>query len=51
MSRCKLRTHWPIHFKLLIVIGIDSVTVCILFGEIPIFHSRVMGKKVFTNIV
>jgi hypothetical protein len=25
--------------------------VCILFGEISIFHSRVMGKKVFTNIV
>jgi hypothetical protein len=25
------------------VIGIDSLTVCILFGEILIFHSRVMG--------
>jgi hypothetical protein len=43
MSRCKLRTPWPIHFKLRIVIGIDSLMVCILFGEISIFHSRVMG--------
>ena len=43
MSRCKLRTTWPIHFKLRIVIGIDSLMVCILFGEISIFHSRVMG--------
>ena len=43
MSRCKLRTPWPIHFKLRTVIGIDSLTVCILFGEILIFHSRVMG--------
>ena len=43
MSRCKLRTPWLIHFKLRIVIGIDSLTVCILFGEISIFHSRVMG--------
>ena len=43
MSCCKLRTPWPIHFKLLIVIGIDSLVVCILFGEISIFHSRVMG--------
>jgi hypothetical protein len=43
MSCCKLRTPWPIHFKLCIVIGIDSFTVCILFGEISIFHSRVMG--------
>jgi hypothetical protein len=51
MSRCKLRTPWPIHFKLRTVIGIDSLTVCILFGEISIFHSRVMGKNVFTNIV
>ena len=51
MSSCKLRTPWPIHFKLRIVIGIDSLMVCILFGEISIFHSRVMGKKVFTNIV
>jgi hypothetical protein len=51
MSHCKLRTPWPIHFKLRTVIGIDSLTVCILFGEIYIFHSRVMGKKVFTNIV
>jgi hypothetical protein len=51
MSRCKLRTSWPIHFKLRIVIGIDSLMVCILFGEISILHSRVMRKKVFTNIV
>jgi hypothetical protein len=51
MSRCKLRTPRPIHFKLRIVIGIDSLMVCILFGEISTFHSRVMGKKVFTNIV
>ena len=43
MSRCKLRTALPIHFKLRKVIGIDSLTVCILFGEISIFHSRVMG--------
>ena len=43
MSRCKLRTPWPIHFKLRTVIGIDSLTVCIRLGEISIFHSRVMG--------
>jgi hypothetical protein len=43
MSRCKLRTPWPIHFKHRIVIGIDSLMVYILFGEISIFHSRVMG--------
>ena len=48
MSRCKLRIPWPIHFKLSTAIGIDSFTVCMLFGEISIFHSRVMGKKVFT---
>ena len=42
MSHCKLRTPWPIHFKLRTVIGIDSLTVCLLFGEISIFHSRVM---------
>jgi hypothetical protein len=34
MSHCELRTPWPIHFKLRTVIGIDSLTVCILFGEI-----------------
>jgi hypothetical protein len=33
MSHCKLRTPRPIHFKLRIVIGIDSLMVCILFGE------------------
>ena len=43
MSRCKLKIPWPIHFKLRIVIGIDSLMVCILFGEISIFYSRVMG--------
>ena len=43
MSHCKLRTPWPIHFKLRTVIGIYSLTVFILFGEISIFHSRVMG--------
>jgi hypothetical protein len=43
MSRCKLRTPWPIHFKFRIVIGFDSLMVCIPFGEISIFHSRVMG--------
>jgi hypothetical protein len=42
----ELRTPWPIHFKLRIVIGIDSLMVCILCGEILIFHSRVMGKKI-----
>jgi hypothetical protein len=46
-----LRTPWPIHFKLRTFIGIDSLTVCILFEEISIFHSRVIGKKVFTSIV
>jgi hypothetical protein len=51
MSRCKLRTLWPIHFKFCTFIGIDSLKVCILCGEISIFHSRVIGKKVFTNIV
>jgi hypothetical protein len=43
MSHCKLRTPWSIHFKLRIVIGIDSLMVCILVGEISIFQSRVMG--------
>jgi hypothetical protein len=43
MSRCKLRTPWPIHFKLRTIIGIDSLTICLLFGEISIFHSTVMG--------
>jgi hypothetical protein len=43
MSHCKLRTPWPIHFKLRTVVGIDSLTVCILFGKISIFHSRVVG--------
>jgi hypothetical protein len=43
MSRSNLRTPWPIHFKFHRVIGIDCLTVFILFGEISIFHSRVMG--------
>jgi hypothetical protein len=43
MLCCKLRTPWLIHFKLRIVTGIDSLTVCIFFDEISIFHSRVMG--------
>ena len=43
MSCCKLRTPWPIHFKFHRVIGIDGHTVCILYGEILNFHSRVMG--------
>ena len=43
MSRSNLRTTWPIHFKFPRVIGIYGLTVCILYGEISIFHSRVMG--------
>ena len=43
MSCPNLRTPWPIHFKFHRVIRIDSLTFCILFGEILIFHSRVMG--------
>jgi hypothetical protein len=38
----KFEVNWP-RFKLRTVIGIDSLAVCILFGEISIFHSRVMG--------
>jgi hypothetical protein len=34
MSRSNLRTPWPIHFKFHRVIGIDGLTVCILYGEI-----------------
>jgi hypothetical protein len=33
MSRSNLRTTWPIHFKFHRVIGIDGLTVCILYGE------------------
>ena len=66
MSRCKLRTPSPIHFKLRTVIGIYSlywflkkcvVLLCLndffstLWINMEIFHSRVMRKKVFTNIV
>ena len=43
ISRSNLRTPWPIHFKFHSVIGIDSLMVCILFGEMSNFHSRVMG--------
>jgi hypothetical protein len=39
----KLRNPLSIHFKLRIVIGIDSLMVCLFFGEISIFHSRDMG--------
>jgi hypothetical protein len=42
MSHSNLRTPWPIHFKFHRVIGIDGLTVCILYGEISNFHSRVM---------
>ena len=42
MSRSNIRTLWPIHFKFHRVIGIDGLTVCILYGEISNFHSRVM---------
>jgi hypothetical protein len=42
MSRSNFRTPWPIHFKFHRVIGIDGLTVCILYGEIWNFHSRVM---------
>ena len=43
MPRSNLRAPWPIHFKFHRVIGIDGLTVCILYGEILNFHSRVMG--------
>ena len=43
MSRSNLRTPWPIHFKFHRVIGIDGLTVCILYGEISNFHSRILG--------
>ena len=33
----------PIPFKFHRVIGIDGLTVCILYGEISNFHSRVVG--------
>jgi hypothetical protein len=38
-------------FPITRVIGIDGLMVCILYGEISVFDSRVMGKKVYTNIV
>ena len=43
MSRTNLRTPWPIHLKFKKFIGIDGLTVSILYGEILNFHSRVMG--------
>ena len=43
ISHSNIRTPWPIHFKFHRVIEIDGLMVCILFGEISIFHSRVMG--------
>jgi hypothetical protein len=43
MLRSNLRTPWPIYFKFHRVIGIDGLTVYILYGEISNFHSRVMG--------
>jgi hypothetical protein len=43
MSCSNLRTPCPIHFKFPRVIRIYGLTVCILYGEISIFHSRVMG--------
>ena len=42
MPRSNLRAPWPIHFKFHRVIGIDGLTVCILYGEILNFHCRVM---------
>jgi hypothetical protein len=43
MSHSNLRTPWPIHFIFHRVIGIDGLTICIFYGEISNFHSRVMG--------
>ena len=37
MSRSNFRTPWPIHFKFHRVIGIDGLTVCILYGEFHFF--------------
>jgi hypothetical protein len=42
MSHSNLRTPWPIHIKFHRVIGIDGLMVCILYGEISNFHSRVV---------
>ena len=43
MSLSNLRTPWPIHFAFHRVIEIGGLTICILYGEISNFHSRVMG--------
>ena len=43
MSRSYLTIPWPIHFTFHRVIGIDGLTVFILYDEISNFHSRVMG--------
>jgi hypothetical protein len=42
---CTKLTPLSLHIKTYIctVIGINSLTVCILIGEISIFHSRAMG--------
>ena len=37
MSRSNFRTPWPIHFKFHRVIGIDGLTVCILYVEFHFF--------------
>jgi hypothetical protein len=43
MSRSNLRTPWPIHFKFNRVIDIEVLAICIFYGEISNFHSRVVG--------
>ena len=43
MSRSNLRTPWPIHFKFHRVIDIEVLIICMLYGEISNFHSRVVG--------
>jgi hypothetical protein len=52
MSRCKLRTPWPIHFKLRTVIGIDSLYWFLksCWWNLD-FSFKSYGWKVFTNIV
>jgi hypothetical protein len=48
MSRCKLRTPLPIHFKLRIVIGIDSLMVCIGM-KIRIFTIKYTDRKTINS--
>jgi hypothetical protein len=50
MSRSYLRTPWPIHFKFHRVIGIDGLTVCILYGEILIFFSFLSYGTLFIKL-